>query len=647
MAQADTLLIEIGTEELPPKNLDKLSQTFAEVITSAFTECGLTFGKVEHFATPRRIAVRIFDVPHEQAARQMQKRGPTLASAYDAKGNPTTAALGFARGCGVDISALKVNESPQGSWLLFEYEEPGKNLIEILNPIVEQALNRLPAMKRMRWGASNTEFLRPIHWVLAMHGSKAIPITVFELTASNVTYGHRFHFPNPLTLTHADNYLTALKEVKVIADQNDRQRFILESIHELARKNNGQAIVEDDLLEQVTGLVEWPVPLYAHFAKTFLEVPQEALISSMQNHQKCFAINDSAGKLLPTFILISNTQASPPDNIIQGNERVMHARLSDAKFFYDQDRKTPLNARLERLQNMIFQKKLGTLYDKSIRISKLANLIAKQIGAPSHFSERAGKLCKADLLTEMVFEFPELQGIMGSYYALHDGEPPEVAHAIRESYLPRFAKDSLPKTQTGICVALADRLDTLIGIFGIGQIPTGDKDPFALRRSALAILRILIENQLPLDLEELCQLARHGYGNVIDEDMIPQIVTFSLERFKSWYQEQGVSIQTLEAVLANHPSQPYDASRRVLAVSHFQTLPEAQNLAAANKRVRNILQKSGIILNLQRMPEVKASLFKEEAESELANAKKSNNTSHSAGQIPRSSHLTRAVTKTC
>jgi glycyl-tRNA synthetase beta chain len=515
---------------------------------------------------------------------------------------------------------LKTLETAQGSYLVFEHEQAGKNLIELLTPVIENALNSLPASKRMRWGDNQVAFLRPIHWVMVIHGAVALPIKVFNLVAANITFGHRFHFPEPIMLTHADNYVTLLKEVKVIASQDERQEKIRQSIEKLAKENNGTAIIEGSELDQVTGLVEWPVALFAHFDKAFLAVPQEALISSMQNHQKCFAINDTKGKLLPTFILISNTQAEPSDNIIRGNERVMHARLSDAKFFYTQDRKVPLISRLERLQNMTFQKKLGSLYDKSQRIAKLAYHIAKQIKTPPHLSERAGKLCKADLLTEMVFEFPELQGIMGSYYALHEGEPLEVANAIRESYLPRFAKDVLPQSPTGICVALADRLDTLIGIFGIGQTPTGDKDPFGLRRQALGILRILIEHRLPLDLEELFAHARQGYGSLVDKEIIPLVFTFCFERFKAWYQEQGIGIQTLDAVMTTHPTQPYDASLKVLAVSHFQSMPQAQNLSAANKRVRNILQKSGIVLTLQHLPQVNASLFKENAEKNLSNA---------------------------
>ena len=616
----DTLLIEIGTEELPPHHLGNLARHFEHNLAKALSEIGIQYEKSEHFASPRRLAARFVKVPAMQENRQIQKRGPALAAAFDAKGNPTQAAMGFAKSCGIDVSLLSRQETPQGTWLTFTHQEPGKPLVEVLPSLIENALNLIPAKKRMRWGSSLVEFLRPIHWIAAIHGQKALPIQVFSLKADNKTHGHRVHHPEAITINHADNYEAILKDAKVIANCHERQELINSAIKSIAEKNHGFAVVEEKLLDEVSGLVEWPVPLFAHFDKVFLEVPQEALISSMQNHQKCFAIKDNSGKLLPTFILISNTDCKDTHNIIRGNERVMHARLADAKFFYDQDRKTPLVSRCEGLKNMVFQKKLGTLYDKSQRIAKLAGQIAKLIDAPYRLAERAGKLCKADLLTEMVFEFPELQGIMGSYYARNDGEPEEVAHAIMESYLPKFAKDALPDSITGICVALADRLDTLIGIFGIGQIPTGDKDPFALRRQALAILRTLIEKALPLELDMLCEMARHGYGSLIDEEVIPKVLTFCFERFRAWYLEQGISPQTLDAVLANNIKSPFDASRRVMAVSHFQTLNEAQNLASANKRVRNILQKSGVIVSLQQLPKINAALLKEPAEIALYDA---------------------------
>lgn len=620
MSGEQTLLIEIGTEELPPSQLNNLSQSFASLLGNAFSDLAIPYKQVESFATPRRLAVRFYDVPQQQSSRTNVKRGPALSAAYDGNGQPTKALMGFARSLNIELNQVKVQETPQGAWVFYEHEEKGQPLAELLSSIIEMALNKLPAKKRMRWGSGNIEFIRPIHWITVVHGAKALPITVLGMTANNTTRGHRVHHPQEIVIDHADNYLNILREVKVIASIPERQEIIRKGIIQLAEKNNGVGVIDEDLLEQVTGLVEWPVPLYAHFDRSFLDVPQEALISSMQNHQKCFPIKTTTGKLLPTFILISNIQSTVPENIIHGNERVMQARLADAKFFYDKDRKTPISSRLDKLKNMIFQKKLGSLYDKSQRISKLAGLIAQKLNAPIRLSERAGKLCKADLLTEMVFEFPELQGIMGTYYALNDGEPQEVAYAIFESYLPRFAKDILPESPTGMSVALADRLDTLVGIFGIGQLPTGDKDPYALRRQALAILRILIEKTLPLDLKELFEEAKEGYGNLLDEDVIPKLLEFTYDRFKAWHVEQGVSVQAIDSVLVNNITEPYDASLRVFAVNHFQDLPEAHALASANKRVKNILHKANIIISLQQLPFVDPDLFEESAETNLANA---------------------------
>ncbi len=618
MANTETLLIEIGTEELPPSHLDKLSLAFAESIAEEFKLAGLPFGKMEHFVTPRRIAARFKEVPGEQPHRKIKRKGPALSSAYDKNNQPTPALLGFAKSCGVGVEALTIEETAQGSWLTFESEEKGQPLHSLLPTIIEKALNALPAVKKMRWSDLNILFLRPIHWILALHGAKTLSLSVFGLKANNLTYGHRFLAPNAIALNHADDYLPVLFAAKVIANQEERLHKIDEAIKTLAEKNNGIAVISKPLLDQVSGLNEWPVALHAHFDKAFLEVPQEALISSMQQHQKCFPVRNREGELLPLFILVSNIAPPSPDKIIHGNERVMHARLADAKFFYDQDRKTPLASRLDGLRSMVFQKKLGTLYEKSTRIAKLAAHIAKLIEAPPVLAERAGILCKADLLSEMVFEFPELQGIMGYYYALNDNESLEVAIAIKESYLPRFAKDDLPESALGIALALADRLDTLVGIFGIGQAPTGDKDPFALRRQALGIIRLIIEKNLPLDLEKLCYIARQGYGSLIEEDIIGQILEFFMERFKAWHQEQGINPQVLESVLSTKPScKPYDCSRRVFAVNHFQTLPEAQHLAAANKRVRNILQKSGQYSLYKTLPEINVHLLTEEAEKRL------------------------------
>jgi len=614
---APTLLIELGTEELPPSHLATLSNAFSEKISSQLTALGFTFDKVVHYASPRRLSLQIFNLPALQPNRTLEKRGPALSAAFDSQGQPTLAALGFARSCGIDPAALKTVETEQGAWVFALLELPGKTLEELLAPIIENAIQSIPAPKKMRWGRFDLAFLRPIHWVTVIHGNQGLNLSVFNLRTSNQSYGHHFHFPHPITIENADDYLSRLKEYKVIACHRERRQLIVQGIHNRAKEVHGNALIDESLLDTVTGLVEWPVALCAHFDSAFLEVPKEALISSMQNHQKCFAIEDLSEKLLPHFILISNTQANPPDNILVGNERVMRARLSDAKFFFEKDKKTSLESRLEKLKSMVFQKKLGTLYDKTQRIAKLSGHIAKLTHAPIREAEQAAKLCKADLLTEMVFEFPELQGVMGQHYALHDHESPVVAQAIFESYLPRNAKDVLPQTPVGICVALADRLDTLIGIFGIGQIPSGDKDPFALRRQAVAILRILIEKELPLDLKELLKMARAGYGAMVDPEIVDKVLLFCFERFKAWYQEQGIQIQTLEAVINSRTTQPYDCSRRVLAVDHFSKIPQAQHLAAANKRVSNILQKCGVHFAPAHLPQMDEDLLREPAEKQL------------------------------
>jgi glycyl-tRNA synthetase beta chain len=597
MANHPTLLVEIGTEELPPRHLPLLSAAFAQSLAEQLTAKGFACSKIEHFISPRRIAAKLYDIPTQSPSRRIQRRGPSLNAAFTEEGLPTLATLGFAKSCHTTADQLKTLDTPQGAWLVYEHEEPGQSLQAVLSEIIQTAINAIPATKKMRWGNGELEFLRPIHWMVCLHGKEPIEVTVFGIKTGAVTQVHRFHTPSTITLKNTDDYVDVLREHQVMVDPTERQAFIEKAVHTLAREQGGEPIIDPELLDQVCGLVEWPVPLYAHFDKAFLEVPQEALISSMQNHQKCFPIQNAQHKLLPTFILMSNTDATPPTLIIQGNERVMQARLADAKFFFDKDRQTPLQARVEKLKNMIFQKKLGTLFDKCQRVAKLSGHIGKTINAPHRVCERAAKLFKADLLTEMVFEFPELQGIMGNYYARHDGEPEEVGKAIEESYLPRFAKDTLPETLPGIALALSDRLDTLIGIFGIGQAPTGDKDPYALRRQALAIIRIIIEKALPLDLMDLCDAALHGYGNLFDEDIVRKVVAFCLDRFKAFSLEQGASVETIEAVLATGVTEPFDLHRRIAAVSHFQTLPEAEKLASANKRARNILQKSGLSIN--------------------------------------------------
>lgn len=620
MATDATLLIEIGTEELPPNHLENLSQAFAQALQEGFDAQKIPYKKVEDFASPRRLAVRFHHVPANQPDRLIKRRGPAVKAAYDQEGNPTPALKGFMKSCGATKETLIVEETTQGAWVTYEFQEPGKPLSALLPGLIEKAIQAVPARKKMRWGSGNLEFLRPIHWICIVHGSHPIAIKVFDYTSSKDSYGHPVHHPGVVPIEQADDYLKTLRDAYVIADYRQRRAIIQTAIEEESQKAQAQAVIPDALLDQVVGLVEWPIVKLGKFDKAFLDIPQEALMSSMENHQKCFPMQTAENKMLPAFMLVSNVAALDDENIVRGNERVMKARLEDAKFFFEQDKKNPLSSRLDGLKNMVFQKSLGTLYEKSLRISKLSGLLAKQLGENSHYAERAAKLCKADLLTEMVFEFPELQGIMGCYYATFDGEPDEVAIAIRESYLPRFAKDEIPKTPTGISVALADRLDTLVGIFGIGQMPTGDKDPFALRRQALAVMRILIESKLPIALESMIDMAKHGYGNAVDEEVIPKLIQFCFERLKAWEAEQGMPPQVIDAVMANYPTAPYDAHRRILAVNDFQALPEAQDLAQANKRVRNLLQKSCGLTHIPQIAPVKTELLTEPSEKALYDA---------------------------
>lgn len=594
MTHCHTLLIEIGTEELPPTHLRKLSSALVESIGSQLQVEGFRWTAHDHFVTPRRIAARFTSLTSHSPERHVQRKGPAWTAAFDSHGAPTSAALGFAKSCHTTIEQLVALDTPQGKWLVFDQHIPGQPLEQVLPKIIESTLMTIPTTKCMRWGSGDIAFLRPIHWIACLHGTRSLSMEIFGIQTDQFTRGHRFHAPAAVALRDADHYVEELRELFVMVNPDEREQHIMAASQKIAHQHSGQAVIDPELLDQIVGLVEWPVVLYAHFDRTFLAIPQEALITSMQHHQKCFPIQNTLGKLLPTFILVSNTEPASLSSIIDGNERVMHARLSDAKFFFEQDQKISLETRRERLKTVVFQKKLGSVYEKTRRVTKLASYLASAVNASPIISERAAKLYKADLLTEMVFEFPELQGIIGYYSALHDGEPDAVAHAIRESYLPRFAKDILPTSPAGIALALADRLDSLVGIFGIGQIPTGDKDPYALRRQALAVVRILIEKNLSLDLFDLCHVARQGYGALIDEEVVPQVVTFCLDRLRVWSQEQGASSQTVDAILTNVITEPYDCHLRILAVSHFQTLPEAEKLAHANKRAKNILQKSGV-----------------------------------------------------
>jgi glycyl-tRNA synthetase beta chain len=595
-AATSNLLIEIGCEELPPKSLHKLQIHFVEHFTKMLKAAELTFTKAEGFSTPRRLAIRISDLPVQQPPRHITKRGPAKNAAFDNTGKPTKAALGFAESCGVPIEALVLQETEKGAWLVFEKNEPGKTAEQLIPDLLTETLNSLPMGKRMRWGTRTDSFVRPIHWIVLLLNHKVIQAEIFGVKSSNLTFGHRFHHPEALSISDPNDYESVLlNKGFVIANFEKRREKIFSEINKITEEKKCHAIVEDALLDEVAGLVEWPVVLFGSFDKAFLDIPREALITSMQTHQRCFPIEDQHQKLLPHFLLVSNISSKNPAAVISGNECVIAARLSDAVFYYRIDKEIPLHQRLIDLKQVRFQWGLGTLWDKSQRIAKLATIIASKIHADPLYTERAGLLCKTDLLTQMVGEFPELQSIIGRYYALHDAEPLAVATAIEDHAHPRFAQDTLPTTPEGIALALADRIDSLVGIFGLGNRPTGDKDPFALRRQALGILRILIEKQCDCDLNELLIIAKEQYRlqeiPLSEIDVISQVLDFCFDRFKALYQEQGINPRVFEAVFAKRPTKPFDFDRRMQAVNHFITLKEAESLAAANKRVHNILSK--------------------------------------------------------
>jgi len=588
-------LVELGTEELPPKALKPLSDAFTAGITKGLEEAGIAFAEVESFAAPRRLAVRVRKLAEAQPDKSVEKRGPAVKAAFDDAGNPTRALTGFATSLGVTPDQLDTLETDKGAWVVFRTVEKGRPTIELMPELVEQSLAALPIPKRMRWGAHRTEFVRPVHWVIMLFGNKVIDAPVMGLSPGNKTRGHRFHCPKSLIVPTPGDYEVVLKEEGfVLADFAERREQIRTGVTALAEKEaGGRAVIDEELLDEVTALNEWPVPLMGRFEERFLEVPSEALISSMKEHQKYFHVVTANGDMLPLFITVANLQSKDPAQVISGNEKVIRPRLSDAAFFYETDRKSRLEDRLDQLKPIVFQEKLGSLYDKSVRVAALAKKIAGTIGSDPALAERAAMLAKTDLVTEMVLEFTDLQGIMGQYYAEHDGEPGDVTKALNEQYMPRFAGDDLPTTLTGCAVAIADRLDSLVGLFGINQPPSGTRDPFALRRASLGVLRIIIERELPLDLQTCCQWAEDNFTVLTEKGTAATVVDYMLERFRAHYDEQGIGAEVYLAVHARRPTRPLDFDRRVKAVEAFRQLPEAQALAGANKRVSNILTKQG------------------------------------------------------
>ncbi len=616
MAELRDLLIELGTEELPPKALTTLADALQQGVVDGLVKAGLAHGEVKRYCAPRRLALLIRDLPTQQPDRTQERRGPALAAAYK-EGQPTPALQGFARSCGVTVDELQVQETDKGSWLVHISRVPGANTAQLVPAILDAALAALPIPKRMRWGSSDAEFVRPVHWLVLLFGEQVIPAQVLGISSGRDTYGHRFHHPQALTINRPSDYANVLyTQGKVVADFEQRRATILAQTQAAAQQAGGRAVIQPALLDEVTALVEWPVALVGSFDTRFLAVPQEALISTMQDNQKYFPLVDADGRLLPRFIFIANLESRDPAQIIAGNERVIRPRFSDAEFFWQQDRKAALADKLDALKSVVFQQKLGSVHDKAERVATLARLIAQQCGGNPDWAYRAGLLSKCDLLTNMVQEFPELQGIMGRYYASHDGEASEVASALEQQYWPRFAGDALPNNRTAQAVALADRLDSVLGIFAIGQIPSGTKDPFALRRAALGVLRICIETGLALDLHTLLEhAARHFPPQVEATKAVPAVLEFVLERLRAYYAEQGMRPDELEAVLECRPTQPVDFDQRLRAVAQFRTLPESAALAAANKRIRNILKKQA-----EPIGELQSALLQEPAEQQLAAA---------------------------
>ena len=596
------LLVEIGTEELPPKALGTLGQTFAESLLNALRDIELApaQGKWHWFATPRRLAVWIGEVAKRQPDRTTERRGPALTAAVDKEGNPTKAAQGFARSCGVEFDKLQRVKTEKGEWLVHRRKQRGKPAAELIPACIEQALKQLPIPKRMRWSDLDAEFVRPVHWLVLLHGSELINAELLSVRSDRFTRGHRFHAEKPIRLSHADRYAMVLAEKGfVVADYATRREQIRDQAQKAAKRLKGKAQISDALLDEVTGLVEWPHAIVGNFDKDFLSVPDEALISSMQDHQKYFPVLNNHRKLLPHFITISNIKSKKPARVQQGNERVLRARLADARFFWDSDRKRTLESRCGKLVDVLFHKKLGSVADKVDRIERIAGSVAELAGYQTELCRRGARLCKADLVTDMVGEFPDLQGTMGRYYAQHDGEPALVAQAIAEHYQPRFAGDELPASEVGKVVALADKLDSLVGIFAAGEPPSGDKDPYGLRRAALGVLRILIEGELALDLMELIEIAVAAYSGgplKIDDETAAQVFAFCAERLTAYYAAKDFSAEEITAVAVRNPTSPLDFDRRVRAVSAFRKLPAASSLAAANKRIGNILRRADQVI---------------------------------------------------
>ena len=612
---AKEFLIELGTEELPPTQLRTLAESFASNFEAELKAAELNHEGVKWFAAPRRLALKVAALAESQSDKVVEKRGPAISVAFDEDGNATKAAQGWARGNGITVEQADRLKTEKGEWLLFKQEVKGKATSEIIVELAAQALAKLPIAKPMRWGNKTTQFIRPVKTLTMLMGNELVAGEILGVASDRTIRGHRFMGEQEFTIDSAEQYPAILEERgKVMADYEARKAIILADAQKAAQAVGGIADLEDDLVEEVTSLVEWPVVLTAKFEEEFLKVPSEALVYTMKGDQKYFPVYDENKKLLPNFIFVSNIESKEPRYVIEGNEKVVRPRLADAEFFFNTDRKRPLIDRLSELDQAIFQKQLGTIKDKTDRITELAGYIAEQIEADVEKSKRAGLLAKCDLMTSMVFEFTDTQGVMGMHYATHDGEDAEVAKALYEQYMPRFAGDELPSTGVSAAVAMADKLDTIVGIFGIGQAPKGS-DPFALRRASLGVLRIIVEKGYNLDLVDLIAKAKSLFGDKLSNDNVESdVIDFMLGRFRAWYQDEGFSVDIIQAVLARRPTKPADFDQRVKAVSHFRELDAAEALAAANKRVGNILAKNEAEL----AETVNESLLAEDAEKQLA-----------------------------
>lgn len=587
------LLIEIGTEELPPKSLLKLSTAFMNGVKTSIDKAGLHYKEIKPFASPRRLSILISALDEKQSDKEVERRGPAVNAAFGDDGCATPAATGFAKSCGVEVEALEKQETDKGAWLVFRSQQKGQTTLSLIPDIVTNALDKLPIPKRMRWGNLDAQFVRPVHWIVLLFGDEVIDAEILTVKSGRETRGHRFHHPESIFITAPAEYEVLLEsEGKVIADFARRRKTIHAQIEEAANNAGGNAVIDENLLDEVTSMIEWPVAVLGNFDKRYLDIPAEALISTMKANQKYFHLVDKKNNLLPHFITISNVESKDIDRIKEGNERVIHPRFADAEFFWNQDRKHKLSHKIDSLKTVVFQKQLGTLYDKTKRVITVTADIAKKLGGNEQQAVRAAELCKCDLMTEMVGEFPELQGVMGRYYASHDGEQADIATALDDYYKPRFAGDTLPDNVISQSLAIADRLDTLVGIFAIGKQPTGDKDPFALRRAALGILRTIVEQKLDLNLNQLVELSASTFDKSVKaEKVIDDVLSFMKDRLKVYYTSDQTSPDVFEAVISIGEMCPLDIDKRIQAVNAFRKLEEAESLAAANKRIGNILKK--------------------------------------------------------